>query len=280
MKSQFIKTTLLAGLMTTLAWSSHATEPLRLTYLANAGAMVEQGESKVLFDPLFRITHGYYRSLPDHMENSLLSAQPPFDGVDLVLVSHIHLDHFSPNLMLDYLLLNPEVQVIVPAQALDAMQQFASGQESAMLERITALNLSHYGSPMQQQVGDMLVEILRIPHSGWPDENRSTQNLVYRVTFKNGISVVHLGDSAGQEALFARFNEFWPRRTNHLVLAPVWLMQQSEGLAILQGQLSTVRTLGMHVPAAIPEQDDLRAREYRGLELLVTPGQTLVIGGE
>ena len=57
-------------------------------YLANEGLMVVHGETKVVFDPLFRNSYGQYQLLPKPMEEALYAGAPPFDGIDAVFVSH------------------------------------------------------------------------------------------------------------------------------------------------------------------------------------------------
>ena len=49
-------------------------------YLANEGLMVVHGETKVVFDPLFRNGYGQYQLLPKPMEEALFAGEAPFDG--------------------------------------------------------------------------------------------------------------------------------------------------------------------------------------------------------
>ena len=65
-------------------------------YLANEGLMVEHGDTKILFDPLFRNDYGQYMLLPEELEEALFAGTAPFDSIDAVFVSHHHGDHFSP----------------------------------------------------------------------------------------------------------------------------------------------------------------------------------------
>ena len=51
-------------------------------YLANAGLMITEGDTKVLFDPLFRNGFGQYQLLPVEMEEALFAGDAPVDGVD------------------------------------------------------------------------------------------------------------------------------------------------------------------------------------------------------
>ena len=64
-------------------------------YLANASVLVTTGDTKAVFDPLFRNDFGQYALVPAQMERALFDGTAPFDGLDAVFVSHYHEDHFS-----------------------------------------------------------------------------------------------------------------------------------------------------------------------------------------
>src|SRR5262245_21953512 len=65
-------------------------------YLANEGVLIVSGETRIVFDPLFRNDFGTYRLLPKELERALFAGEPPFTGLDAVFISHYHEDHFSP----------------------------------------------------------------------------------------------------------------------------------------------------------------------------------------
>jgi len=246
----------------------------QVTYLANAGVLVEHGDTKVLIDPLFRLNHEYYRSLPGAMENGLLNGDPPFDGVDAVLVTHYHLDHFSPNLLLNYLMINADTVLFAPEQAVDALRRYATDEDAPLMERVTVLNLSHFGEPFRQDLGNLLVEAVRIPHSGWPDANRGTQNLAYRVTLDGAATVIHLGDAAPQADLFGQFEDFWKQRAAQLVLTPYWFFLEDDGTIILETTLGATASVGVHVPSEVPAEPELRRAEHQKLDIFTSPGES------
>ena len=64
-----------------------------LRYLGNEGVMVSQGDTRVLFDPLFNNSFGQYQLVPDNVRESIFAGAPPFDGVDAGFISHHHDDH-------------------------------------------------------------------------------------------------------------------------------------------------------------------------------------------
>ena len=82
---------------------SHEHVSSRAHYLGNEAVMVERGDTKIVFDPLFREDYGQYQRVPAEIEAALMAGTAPFDGIDAVFISHYHDDHFDPALMLDYL---------------------------------------------------------------------------------------------------------------------------------------------------------------------------------
>jgi len=65
---------------------------LRVTYLANEGVLLEAGDTRVVIDGLHRHYKDLYATLPDRAREALESAVPPWDGIDLIVVSHRHRD--------------------------------------------------------------------------------------------------------------------------------------------------------------------------------------------
>ena len=83
--------------------------------------MIERGDTKVLFDPLFRNNFSYYELLPADTERALFLGEPPWDGIDAVFISHYHGDHFSPDVMLAFMQARGDVRLFVPLQGLTAL---------------------------------------------------------------------------------------------------------------------------------------------------------------
>lgn len=51
------------------------------TYLANAGVMIANGETKIIFDPLFRNDYGLYQLVALDMEDALMAGHAPFHSL-------------------------------------------------------------------------------------------------------------------------------------------------------------------------------------------------------
>jgi L-ascorbate metabolism protein UlaG (beta-lactamase superfamily) len=91
---------------------------LGITYVCNAGYVISKGGKKILVDALYQRNIRLCRSdLPELIENN----QPPFDHVDLVLVTHNHPDHFNAQSVGQFLLNNPGAVLVAEKSAADML---------------------------------------------------------------------------------------------------------------------------------------------------------------
>ncbi len=59
--------------------------------------MVEDGGTKILFDPFFHNNYVHYTLVPEPMRQSIFNNEPPFDDISAVFISHADEDHFDSN---------------------------------------------------------------------------------------------------------------------------------------------------------------------------------------
>ena len=69
---------------------------LTVRYIANEGVLIASGDKQILVDGLHREYKPAYLFAPPEMQSVLENARPPYDKINFILVSHIHLDHFHP----------------------------------------------------------------------------------------------------------------------------------------------------------------------------------------
>ncbi len=243
-------------------------------YMANEGLMVVQGETKIVFDPLFRNSYGQYQLLPKAMEEALFAGAPPFDGIDAIFVSHYHGDHFSPADILRLLKAQPAIRLYAPSQAVKGLREVAGGADEIVFDRVTAVELAYKDEPVTLEMAGLLIEAVRIPHSGWPSGRLDVENISWRVTLNETTTVLHMGDADPNDVHFERDAEYWDMRHTHMAFPPYWFFSSSYGPAVLKDRIKPDHSVGVHVPVSISKTRSLRPLELRDYDLFTKPGET------
>lgn len=243
-------------------------------YLANEGVMVTDGETKILFDPLYPNDYGQYLLVPDPIRNAIFAGEAPFDGIDAVFISHFHGDHFSAEDSLALLQAQSDIALYAPQQAVLGMRQIATDEQQSVFDRVHAVSLQYKDAPVSLQMDDLLVEAVRIPHSGWPTGRTDVENIVWRVTLNNNTTVVHMGDADPNDEHFALDPEYWDRVSPNMAFPPYWFFVSESGRGILEQRVGARRNVGVHVPVHIPGNPMTRPMELRSADLFTRPGET------
>jgi len=254
--------------------SDSNTSVSRAQYMANEGLMVVQGDTKVVFDPLFRNSFGQYQLLPKEMEDALFSGQPPFDGIDAVFVSHYHGDHFSPADILRLLKEQQSIHLYAPVQAVNGLRSVSGTNDEKIFERVTAVELAYKDTPVTLEMEGLLIEAVRIPHSGWPNGRLDVENISWRVTLNETTTILHMGDADPNDVHFARDAAYWDKRHTHMAFPPYWFFTTSQGPGILGNRIKPDHSVGVHVPVSIPQNPSLRPQELRDVDLFTEPGES------
>jgi L-ascorbate metabolism protein UlaG (beta-lactamase superfamily) len=164
-----------------------AAPPASVTYVANSGFLIQAGGKKILIDALFDGFPGSYAP-PAAVREPLLAGLPPFDGIDLILATHRHGDHFSAAAVRQALASNPRAVFVGPAATVAALAD-SSG-------RARALDPAE-GRRAETEVNGIRIEAMRLSHGTPPPGRPDIVNLGYLVTV-GGLKFFHTGDIDGQ----------------------------------------------------------------------------------
>ena len=259
-------------------WAFATGDPTpRAVYIANMGAMIERGDTRIVFDPLFHYEHDTYDRVPPEIAAALLSGVEPWDGIDAVFISHHHADHFDPAAILELLRAQPSIELFGPEQAAAAIRERVADAGDPLLQRIHGLSLENGMAATDIAFGPLLVEAVRIRHSGWPDYHADVENIVFRVTLDRETTVMHFGDADADDAHFAKSPEHWTERRSHLAMPPYWFFLSGDGRRILHERIDADRVIGMHVPANLPDDRASRRNSLQDVDLFTRPGELRVL---
>jgi len=240
-------------------------------YLGNAGVMISDGETKLLFDPLFEQNFHIYQKVPASLQAKMLSGEAPYDGVDVLLISHAHGDHFSADMILAYMSANPLVKLVAPKQAVDKLLKVGLSKTD-MTTRVTSIDQQIADKPIIVQIGSITIEAITIPHSGG-QRFADVRNTVYRVHLQNQYQVIHLGDATIENPPFAEQQEFWDEQSNELLLTPYWLFKNPQRQANIDTHIRPHRSIGIHVPTALHELKKRYGSALDEVDLFTKPGE-------
>ncbi|MCX6093468.1 MAG: MBL fold metallo-hydrolase [Candidatus Bipolaricaulota bacterium] len=169
--------------MLSAAQAASASTEVRVTYVGNAGFLITVGDKKVLIDAMFRGFPGGYK-LPANVADALQNARPPFDGVDLILATHNHADHFSADMVRRHMEANPEAILVAGPQV--------AGQLSAFGTRVVTLTATA-GKAATTTQNEITIEAIYLCHGVFPAGQKEVVNYGYVVTIGD-VSFFHMGD--------------------------------------------------------------------------------------
>ncbi len=119
--------------------------------------------------------------MPKELPELLVNAVPPFDDVDLILVTHDHLDHFDAGMVRHYLQVNQHATVISTTQIAAKLPNFK--------DRVISLDASE-GNPDQVEINDIQVKAIYLTHG---KQAGGVINFGYLISV-HGIKLFHAGD--------------------------------------------------------------------------------------
>ena len=154
-----------------------------VTYVGNSGFLLRAGGKKILIDALFEGFPGAY-ALPASVREPLLAGRPPFDGIDLILATHDHADHFSAAMVRRALASNPGAAFVGTAACVAALGNVGG--------RASALDVAE-GRRRTLEINGVTVTAMRLSHGTPPPGQPDIVNLAYLVS-AGGVRFFHTGD--------------------------------------------------------------------------------------
>lgn len=158
-----------------------------LTYLANAAVLI-RGTSSIMIDGPF--THGVepYPTMTSRALQRARSADPPFDEVEWVLISHAHADHFDSQAVVDFLVANRTARLVSTREVVSQVRA-AAPRLTRLDDRLIVAEPAEGESTLIRERAPR-IEALALHHG----RQRSIRNLGFLVDL-DGIRLLHAGDA-------------------------------------------------------------------------------------
>jgi L-ascorbate metabolism protein UlaG (beta-lactamase superfamily) len=244
---------------------------LRVRYVANAGVLLNIDGQEVLIDAPIRDGISPYATPSADERQRLERAEAPFDNVSVILVTHWHEDHFSPEAVAAHLIANRRAVLVSSEEIVARVRPLAGGVEPRRLRGVTPAQ----GEALPAAVGALKIDVLRVRHNPvrrWPD-----QHVAFLIQGRSG-TVLHVGDADPKTADFDVLRKLGPV---DLALVPFWYVTDTGTWeSTVQRTIKPRRVAAMHIPPQDAASVERQVRQAgRDVVVLVTPGAVHDVSG-
>jgi len=221
--------------------------PLEITYFGNDGFLVSRGDKKAIIDVLFRTP--LTPSIDDRVFTMMLEDRPPFDGIDLCVASHAHVDHLSPRMTAEFLKRNDGVVFISSPAACDSVRAAAGSDFGKIAGRVVSAD-PEWKKIEKLRKNGIDVSFFGVNHA--PDGQKPYKTLATILDF-DGIRLVHLADEIVEMNLENFQAVDLARDGIDVAFADQMFLSDSVGQYIMKEYIKPEHIILMHSP---PEELD------------------------
>ncbi len=228
---------------------------LSITYIANEGFFIEGDGKGILIDALFRDGVRGYQRIDLDLLLKLEKAEPPFNRTQLVLVTHLHKDHFDARSVGLHLKNNVYAKAVAGEEITHLLRDRFS--EAFMVEdRVLGVTPS-WKNAREMMVSGIKIKAMRMRH-GWP-KNYPLHHLGFLFEL-GGRKMLHVGDLEIIPENFEPFN--LDEEKIDIAFLPYWMLINEDGAAIVNDLIKPKTIIAMHI---MPDQLDTITRDVHHL---------------
>lgn len=213
---------------------------VEITYIANEGVLISSGGKQVLIDGLHRQYQRAYAFLPEAERQKIETAKPPFDRIDLILVSHIHLDHFHSEAVGLHLQHNPKAQLVSSQQVVNEVEKNFKPFDT-IKARVSAVT-PPWKERVAMKTAGVDIEILGLRHG--TERHAAIQNLGHIIKL-GGKKILHIGDADTSVENFEKLN--LDEEQIDIALLPYWFLIGSEGQTVIREHIKPKQIIAVHI---------------------------------
>ncbi len=211
-----------------------------IRYIANQGVLIRAGSKQILVDGLHREYKPAYAFPPTDLLNALETARKPYDKINLLLVSHIHLDHFHAASIGLHLKNNPNALLVSSAQTIDEIANNFADYEK-IKSQIKPVPYEWKKTFEYNQDG-IKVRFLNLRHAN--AQFIGIQNFGHLIEI-GGKRLLHIGDADMTAENFSAFN----LATENIDVAfiPYWFLLSENGRRLVKEQFNPKQIIAVHI---------------------------------
>lgn len=242
-------------------------DSLEVRYVANAGLLVTVSGRRFLIDAPIRDGIPPYATSTADDRDRLERARTPYGGIDAILITHWHEDHFSAEAVAAHLTVSPRTVLISSPEVVDRVRAGAPGVPAAQLRAI----LPQPGGSQEVDVGGVPVHVLRLRHN--PTRRLPEQHVGFLIV--GWAPVLHVGDADPKADNFGMLKAL-PRA--HVAFLPFWYVSDPASRRMVAEAIRPADIVAVHVPPADVDRVAPTLRDAHGrMPQIATPGLAFTI---
>jgi len=211
-----------------------------IRYIANEGVLIRAGEKQILIDGLHREYKPAYAFPPPDVRNLLENAQKPYDKINLLLVSHVHLDHFHPLSIGSYLKNNPNAMLVSSEQITGEVSKNFADYEKI---KVQVKPVKHeWKKTIEFERDGIKIKFLGLRHAN--AQHISIQNLGHLIE-TGGKKFLHIGDADMTTENFSAFD--LSKEKIDIAFIPYWFLLSDAGRALVKEQFNPKTVIAVHI---------------------------------
>lgn len=241
---------------------------IEITLVANAGLIIGYRGQKLLLDGLHSQQDSMFSPVPPYMQERIMKGNPPFDHIRWVVFTHIHADHFSGEIVNQYLQAADPEMLVIPSGGEQNIS--APSNKSTCTIQSIALPIGQCREINLHGLGKLIA--FSSKHAG--TEYKNVNHLCYALYFGSkkllilgdaDYDITYLKQIAGREVFDA------------VIVNPLFL-HLPKGRKVLTQSLQTKEIIFYHLPFAKDDWihfRDMMAKDMKQYKEMLPPMRAL-----
>ncbi|MGB7201329.1 MAG: MBL fold metallo-hydrolase [Pyrinomonadaceae bacterium] len=254
MKIGYILIAALLSFTSVINCQSTRPSKLKLTYVGNEGVLISVGTKALLIDGLHRKYDDDYLNPPPEVLGAMEKANPPFDQVRVILVSHVHGDHFSAESVALHLKNNPRATFVSSAQQMADIARLFPDHVSIRNQTLEITPEWKHRAVFEKD--GIKVTLLGMKHGS--DRCWWIKNLGHIIEI-DGKKLFHFGDADMSIENFAAFN--LPAEKIDIAFIPYWFLLSENGRKLVRENITAKTNIAVHISPQTAEADATKLKQ-------------------